>query len=124
MARRFGLDPGGLFCGSGSDELLGLLARGYAGPGDEVIHTEHGFLMYPIVTRSVGAMPVVVKERNLTADVDAILDAVTPRTRIVFLANPNNPTGTYMPPDGGERLRTKLPEPVRLASRPATPRVR
>src|SRR3546814_15701513 len=92
MARRFGLDPGGLFCGSGSDELLGLLARGYAGPGDEVIHTEHGFLMYPIVTRSVGAMPVVVKERNLTADVDAILDAVTPRPTLVFLANPNHPT--------------------------------
>ena len=114
IAHRYGLDAARIVCGGGSDELLSLLARGYAGPGDEVIYTEHGFLMYPIVTKSVGATPVVVKETNLTADIDAILEAVTPRTRIVFLANPNNPTGTYVPAEEVERLRASLPASVLL----------
>ncbi|MFN4088302.1 MAG: histidinol-phosphate transaminase [Alphaproteobacteria bacterium] len=109
LAARYGIAADRIVCGSGSDELLGLLARGYAGPGDEVIYAEHGFLMYPIVARAVGATPVVVKETNLTADVDAMLEAVTPRTRIVFLANPNNPTGTYLPAEEVERLRSGLP---------------
>ena len=114
IGRRYGLDPARIVCGAGSDELLSLLARAYAGPGDEVIFTEHGFAMYPIITRTVGATPVVVGETNLTADVDAILAAATPRTRIVFLANPNNPTGTYLPAEEVERLRRGLPERVLL----------
>ena len=105
-----GLDPARIVCGAGSDELLSLLARGYAGPGDEVIFTEHGFAMYPIITRTVGATPVVTPEVNLTASVDAILDAVTPRTRLVFIANPNNPTGSYLSSDEMDRLRRGLPE--------------
>ncbi len=103
-----------LICGAGSDELLGLVCRAYAGPGDEVIHTEHGFLMYDIYTRSVGATPVVVPETDLTADVDAILDAVTGATRIVFLANPNNPTGTVLPSSEIARLRESLREDIVL----------
>ncbi|MEQ9109230.1 MAG: histidinol-phosphate transaminase [Rhodospirillaceae bacterium] len=103
-----------LICGAGSDELLGLVCRAYAGPGDEVIHTEHGFLMYDIYTRSVGARPVVVPEIDLTADVDAILDAVTGATRIVFLANPNNPTGTVLPSSEITRLRESLRDDIVL----------
>ncbi|MSO74165.1 MAG: histidinol-phosphate transaminase [Alphaproteobacteria bacterium] len=109
-----GLDPARIVCGAGSDELLQLLARGYAGPGDEVLFTAHGFLVYPIAARAVGATPVVAPERELTADVDAILARVTARTRIVFLANPNNPTGTYLPKAELKRLRAGLPSGVLL----------
>ena len=109
-----GLEAARIVCGAGSDELLQLLTRAYAGPGDEVLFTEHGFLVYPIATRAVGATPVVVPERDLTADIDAILSRVTPRTRIVFLANPNNPTGTYVSAAELKRLRTGLPAAVLL----------
>ena len=108
------LDPERIVCGSGSDELLSLLAHAYAGPGDEVVYPEHGFAMYPIAARAAGAHPVTAPERDFTADVDAILAAVTTRTRLVFVANPNNPTGTYI--SGGEllRLREALPPGVLL----------
>ena len=109
LAEAHGINPANIVCGAGSDELLQLLASGYLQAGDEAIHTEHGFLVYPIVIRANGATPVVVAESNLTADVDAILDAVTPRTRLVFLANPNNPTGTYIPFDEVKRLHAGLP---------------
>lgn len=108
IGRRFGLDPARLVCGAGSDELISLLTRAYAGPGDEVLYSRHGFLMYPIAAKSVGAVPVAAPERELTADVDALLAAVTPRTRIAFLANPNNPTGSYLPADEVARLRQGL----------------
>jgi histidinol-phosphate aminotransferase len=114
IGKRFKLDSGLITCGAGSDELLGLVGRAFAGPGDEVIFTEHGFLIYPIVARSVGAKPVKVKEANFTASVDAILDAVTKRTTIVYIANPNNPTGTYLPVKEMKRLRAKLPRSVML----------
>ena len=110
IGRVHGLDPARIVCGAGSDELLSLLARAYAGPGDEVIFTEHGFAMYPIITRTVGATPVVTPETDLTASVDAILDAVTPRTRLVFIANPNNPTGSYLSSDEMDRLQRGLPD--------------
>src|SRR5271157_5372683 len=96
IGRRHGLDPARIVCGAGSDELIALLLRCYAGPGDEVLYSRHGFLMYPIGALSVGATPVAAPEHALTADVDALLERVTPRTRMVFLANPNNPTGTYL----------------------------
>src|SRR5271167_3253105 len=110
-----GLDPARIVCGAGSDELIALLLRCYAGPGDEVLYSRHGFLMYPIGALSVGATPVAAPERELTADVDALLAHVTPRTRMVFIANPNNPTGTYL--GGGElaRLHRGLPSSVVLA---------
>ncbi len=109
IARRFGLDAGRIVCGAGSDEILSLLAQAYLGPGDEAIHTEHGFLVYPIVIQTNGATPVVVRETDYRADVDAILAAASERTKIVFLANPNNPTGTYVPADEVRRLRSALP---------------
>jgi histidinol-phosphate aminotransferase len=114
IGRRFGLDPARLVCGAGSDELIGLLTRAYAGPGDEVLYSRHGFLMYPIAAKSVGATPVAAPETNLTADVDALLAAVTPRTRILFLANPNNPTGSYLPAEAVARLRRGLRDDVLL----------
>jgi histidinol-phosphate aminotransferase len=109
VAAHFGLDAERVVCGTGSDELIGLLARCYAGPGDEVIYSRHGFLMYPIAAQAAGATPVAVPETNLTADPDAILAHVTPRTRLVFLANPNNPTGSYISRDAVRRLHRNLP---------------
>src|SRR5205085_11770431 len=114
IGRAFRLDPNRIVCGAGSDDLLNLLARAYLRDGDEAIHTTHGFLVYPIATMGTGAEPVVAPERNYTADVDAILAAVTERTRIVFLANPNNPTGTYIPFDEVKRLHAGLPKHVLL----------
>jgi histidinol-phosphate aminotransferase len=115
IGRRHGLDPARIVCGAGSDELIALLLRCYAGPGDEVLHSRHGFLMYPIGAMSVGATPVAAPERALTADVDALLARVTPRTRIVFIANPNNPTGTYLGAEEMARLHRGLPPSVVLA---------
>ena len=114
IGRRFGLDPERVVCGAGSDELIALIMRAYAGPGDEVLYSRHGFLMYPIAAMSVGATPVAAPETNLTADVDALLAAVTPRTRIVFVANPNNPTGSYLPAEEVVRLRQGLREDILL----------
>jgi histidinol-phosphate aminotransferase len=109
IGRQFGLDPARIICANGSDELLSLLAQAYLTPGDEAIYTTHGFLVYRIATLAAGGKPVIAKETRYTADVDAILAAVTPRTRIVFLANPNNPTGTYIPFPEVRRLQAALP---------------
>ncbi len=109
-----GLDPSRLICGAGSDELLQLLVRGYAGPGDEVLYSQHGFLVYPLAAMAAGATPVTAPETDLRADVDALLAAVTERTRIVFLANPNNPTGSYLDKASVKRLQAGLPEDVLL----------
>ncbi|MCB1507366.1 MAG: histidinol-phosphate transaminase [Hyphomicrobiaceae bacterium] len=109
-----GIHPDRIVCGAGSDEILNLLCQTYLESGDEAIHTAHGFLVYKIATLAAGGRPVVVPERDLTADVDAILAAVTTRTRIVFLANPNNPTGTYLPFSEVRRLHEGLPGHVLL----------
>lgn len=114
IGRRYGLDPARIVCGAGSDELLSFLAYAYLGPGDEGIFCAHGFLVYRIAILAAGATPVVVPERDLTADVDAMLGAVTSRTKIVYLANPNNPTGTYLPFDEVRRLHAGLPPHVLL----------
>ena len=108
------LDPARIVCGAGSDELISLLVRAYAGPGDEVLYSRHGFLMYPIAARTAGATPVAAPERDLRADVDALLARVSERTRLVFLANPNNPTGTYLPAAEVKRLGDGLPPDVLL----------
>ena len=108
IGRRYGLDPARIVCGAGSDEVLSYLTNAYIGPGDEGIFTEHGFLVYRIAILAAGGVPVVVKETNFTADVDAILKAVTPKTRVVYLANPNNPTGTYIPFSEVKRLHAGL----------------
>ncbi|GIX22097.1 MAG: histidinol-phosphate aminotransferase 2 [Gammaproteobacteria bacterium] len=114
LAERWGLDPDGIVLGPGSERLIDLVARAYAGPGDEVLYSAHGFLMYPIAARAGGATPVAAAERDLTADPEALLAAVTPRTRILFLANPNNPTGTWLPRARLRALRAALPESVLL----------
>ncbi len=114
IAGRADLDPARIVCGSGSDELISLVCRAYAGPGDEVLHTRHGFLMYAIAARTSGATAVAAPETRFTADVDALLDLVSARTRILFLANPNNPTGTYLPARELRRLADGLPEHVLL----------
>ncbi len=108
IAAKYGLEPARIVCGCGSDELLNLLANGYLGESDEAVFTEHGFLVYKIVTLGNGAKPVVVKCKDLRTDVDAMIAALTPRTRIVFLDNPNNPTGTYIPFSEVRRLHAAL----------------
>lgn len=114
IAARYGLDPNRIICGAGSDELLALITHAYVGPGDEGIFTEHGFLVYRIAVLAAGGTPVVAPEKDLRTDVDAILAKVTDRTKIVFLANPNNPTGTYIPFDEVKRLQAELPPHVVL----------
>ncbi len=109
-----GLDGARIICGAGSDEVLQFVAQSYAGPGDEVIYTEHGFSMYPLLAHAVGATPVKVAERMRVVDVDAILAACTERTRIVFIANPGNPTGTMIPLAEVARLADGLPAGVLL----------
>lgn len=114
IAGRFGLDPACIVCGNGSDDILHLLAAAYLGPGDEGILTTHGFLIYKIAILAAGGVPVIAPERHHTASVDNILSCLTERTRIVFLANPNNPTGTYLPFDEVKRLHAALPTNVLL----------
>ncbi|SDH35948.1 histidinol-phosphate transaminase [Roseospirillum parvum] len=115
IAARHGLDAAHIVCGAGSDELIGLLVKAYVGPGDEVLYSAHGFLMYRLYTLGCGGVPVTAPEDNLTASVDNILARVSEKTRIVFLANPNNPTGTCLSADEVARLRAGLPDHVLLA---------
>ena len=109
-----GIDPARIVCGTGSDELLNLAAQGYAGVGDEVLYVRYGFAVYDIAARRCGAAPVVAPDTGYGTDVDALLGLVSERTRVVFLANPNNPTGSYLA--GGEiaRLHAALPADVLL----------
>ncbi|RCS22434.1 histidinol-phosphate transaminase [Phyllobacterium salinisoli] len=114
IAETQGLNLANIICGNGSDELLGLLAQTYLAAGDEAIVTEHGFLIYKIQTIAAGGTPVTVKEKDERIDVDAILQAVTSRTKLVFIANPSNPTGTYLPFEEVRRLHAGLPKTVLL----------
>lgn len=114
IASVHGLNMANIVCGNGSDELLGLLCQIYLSAGDEGIITEHGFLVYKIQILAAGATPVVVKEKDCRVDVDAILAGVTERTKIVFIANPGNPTGTYVSASEVRRLKNGLPKHVLL----------
>jgi histidinol-phosphate aminotransferase len=114
IAKHFGLPAENIVCSNGSDEMISLLCAAYCGPGDEVLYSQHGFLMYPIAAMARGATPVKAPEKNYTTDVDALLAAVTPRTKIVFVANPNNPTGSYISATELRRLRNGLPAGVLL----------
>ena len=109
-----GLDPKRIICGSGSDEIINLIAAAYLGPGTEALMTTQSFLVFRIAAMARGATPVLATERELTTDVDALLTAITDRTRVVFLANPNNPTGTYIPFDEVRRLHRGMPPHVLL----------
>ncbi len=114
LSHRWQINPEQIICGAGSDELLSLIAYAFLSVGDEGIITEHGFLVYKIAIQAAGGVPVIVPETNFTADVDTILAHVTSRTKIVYLANPNNPTGTYLPPHDVVRLHQGLPPHVIL----------
>ena len=114
IASHYGLDADRIVCGNGSDDILHLLAAAYIGVGDEGIMTDHGFQIYKIAILAAGGKPVVVPEVELTASVDQILAGVTSRTKVVFIANPNNPTGTYLPFDEVKRLHAALPPSVLL----------
>jgi len=114
IADRYGLDPERIICGAGSDEIFQLLARAYLAPGDEIVQSEFAFLVYRLVAQQSGAVTRTAKDRDFTADVDAMLALVTPKTKIVFLANPNNPTGTYLPIETVRRLHAGLPGDVLL----------
>lgn len=114
IATKYGLDADRIVCGSGSDEIFQLLGRAYLRPGDEIIQTTHAFLVYRLVAQQSGAITVNAPEQNFTADVDAMLECVTNKTRIVFLANPNNPTGSYIPFDEVKRLHAGLREDILL----------
>lgn len=114
IGARFGLDPARIVVGNGSDELLALLILAYGGEGTEIVMSAHGFLMYEITGRWAGCQIVKVPEKYLTTDVDGMLAAIGPRTRLVFLANPNNPTGSILPQSEVERLRAGLREDILL----------
>jgi histidinol-phosphate aminotransferase len=114
LADHYGLEAGRIVCGNGSDDILYLLGQAYLQPGNEVIYTEHGFLLYKLIAQVNAAVPVVAPETNYTADPELILKAVTPKTKIIFLANPNNPTGTFVSADALARLRTELDERILL----------
>ena len=114
IAEMFDLDSSRIVCGSGSDEILQLLTKAYVGEGDNIIQTEHGFLVYALAAKSCGGEPRFAAEKHLTTDVDAIIEIVDDRTRIVFVANPNNPTGTYIPDSEIRRLREELRDDILL----------
>jgi histidinol-phosphate aminotransferase len=114
IGARFGLDPSKIVCGCGSDDLIYQLCLAYGGPGTEILMTRHGFAIYQIAGTYAGSKVIKTPERELTADVDALLAAVSAATRVVFLANPNNPTGSLLPRAEVERLRAGLPSDVLL----------
>jgi histidinol-phosphate aminotransferase len=109
-----GFDPAQVICGTGSDELLNLAAQCYAGPGDEILFSRHSFVVYEIAARRIGAEPVITADRDYGADIDAMIAQVSERTKVVFLANPNNPTGSYVPRAELARLHSSLPSDVLL----------
>ncbi len=115
LAELHGIDAAQIVCGTGSDEIIHLVAGAFAGPGDEILYVRHGFAVYDIAARRVGATPVVAPDSDYGTDVDALLAAVSPRTRVVFLANPNNPTGTIIPAAEVRRLHAGLPSDVIFA---------
>lgn len=114
IGARYGLDPARIIAGAGSDNILELLALAYVGPGDEGVYSQYGFLEYKIVILAAGGTPAVAPETHYTANVDALLASVSEKTKIVFLANPNNPTGTYLPARDVARLAASLPAHVLL----------
>lgn len=114
LAKRFGLDAERIVCGSGSDELIALLVKSYVGPGDEVLYSQYGFIMYPIATYAAGGTPVTAPETGFRTDVEALIAKANARTKICFVANPNNPTGSFIAAAEMKRLRDGLPPHVLL----------
>ncbi len=114
IAEVHGLDPDRIICGVGSDEVLQFVTQAFAGPGDQILHTAHGFSMYPILARMAGAAPICVPETDRMVDVDTVIDAITDKTRVILITNPGNPTGTMLAQDDLQRLIDAVPEDVVL----------
>ena len=114
ISEKYGLRVNNIFCGAGSDEILNLIGNAYLDPGDEVIYSEHAFLLYRIITLANNAKPIIAPEIGLKASVNNIINAVTSKTKIIFIANPNNPTGSYLNRDELYELRNKIPDGVLL----------
>ncbi len=114
IAKQYDLNVDKIVCGAGSEEIISMLIRSYAGQGDEILYSKHGFLMYPIGAKIVGATPVAAEEDNLRTDINALLDQVTDKTKILFVANPNNPTGSYITDKEMRELRDNLRDDVLL----------
>lgn len=114
IGAKYGIEPDRLVCGAGSDEIFQLLGRAYLRPGDNIVQSQHGFLVYRLIAQQAGAETRSAPEKDLTTDVDAMLEQVDANTKIVFLANPNNPTGSYIPYSEVKRLHANLPENVLL----------
>lgn len=112
LAKKYNINPDQIVCGAGSDEVLSLIAQSYATKGDEIIHSQHGFLMYSISAKRVGAKPVAAKEKNLKTDIAEILRLINTKTKIIFIANPNNPTGSYLNNSEISELIEKTPKNV------------
>ncbi len=112
IAQKNNINANQIVCGAGSDEIIALLTSSFASVGDEIIYSEYGFLMYPISAQRVGAKAIKVKEKNLKTDVDAIINAVNKKTKIIFIANPNNPTGSYLNKDEINKLVSNIPSNV------------
>ena len=114
IAELHNINVNNIICGAGSDEILNLIAAAYLMPGDEVIFSEHAFLLYKIITLANNGTPIAAKEDGLKANIDNIISCVTKKTKIVFIANPNNPTGSYLNKNELYELRDRLPESVLL----------
>ena len=114
IGEKYGIDADRIVCGAGSDEIFQLLGRAYLQPGDEILQSAHGFLVYSLVAKQSGAACISAPEKNLHTDVDAMLERVTDKTKIVFLANPNNPTGSYIPSSEVKRLHAGLRDDILL----------
>ncbi|MEO0439767.1 MAG: histidinol-phosphate transaminase [Pseudomonadota bacterium] len=114
IADKYELDPARIICGTGSDDILHLAANAFSGPGDEIIYVRYGFAVYDIAARRYGGTPVIADDVDYGTDVDAILAKVTEKTRVVFIANPNNPTGTLSSGEEIRRLQAALPPEVLL----------
>lgn len=112
LAKHYGVNADAIVCGAGSDDILYLLTEAYAGPDKTVLYSQHGFLVYPLAALRIGAKPIKVEEKELTADVDGFINAVDDSTAIIFIANPNNPTGTYLPKSEVVRLLDNVPSNV------------
>ena len=114
ISKNNNIDVNQISCGAGSDEILTLIGNAYLVPGDEVIYSEHAFILYKIISLANGAIPIAATEKNLKADVDSMLNLITPKTKIIFIANPNNPTGTYLSTGEIKRLHANIPENILL----------
>jgi histidinol-phosphate aminotransferase len=112
LAAKYKIDANRIVCGAGSDELIALLTMSFASVGDEIIYSAHGFLMYPISAQKVGAVAIKAPEKNLKADIDSLISAITPKTKMIFLANPNNPTGSYLTRAELEKFLNAVPKNI------------